>query len=202
MLGDLNEETKKPGMQLFLELYKLRNLICKPTCYKNLEKPSSTDLILTDSSSSFQNSCAIETDLTNFHKMTITVMKTTFQKLKPKLIYYRDYIMFSNYKFTEELLSKLSMENISNRSNGPETFLQICIGVLDKLAPQKKKYNRGNNIPFMKKPLSWAHMKRSRLRNRFLKNRSEINRINYIKQRNYSVSLLKKKQKTILHKSK
>ena len=31
------------------------------------------------------------------------------------------------------------MENISNRSNGPETFLQICIGVLDKLAPQKKK---------------------------------------------------------------
>ena len=54
----------------------------------------------------------------------------------------------------------------------------------------------------MNKPLSWAHMKRSRLRNRFLKNRSEINRINYIKQRNYSVSLLKKKQKTILHKSK
>ena len=27
----------------------------------------------------------------------------------------------------------------------------------------------GNNIPFMKKPLARAHMKRTRLRNRFLK---------------------------------
>ena len=66
-----------------------RNLISESTCYKNPEKPSSTDLILRYSSLSFQNPCAIESGLTDFHKMTITVMKTTFQKLNPKLIYYR-----------------------------------------------------------------------------------------------------------------
>ena len=38
-------------------------------------------VILTSSSSSFQNSCAIGAGLSDFHKMTITVMKTTFQKL-------------------------------------------------------------------------------------------------------------------------
>ena len=83
----------------------------------------------------------------------------------------------------------------SNTSNGLEKFLQICINVLDKLAPQKKKCNRGNIMPFMNKPLARAHIKRSRLRNRFLKNRSEVNRINFIKQRNYCVSLLRKTKK-------
>ena len=38
-----------------------------------------------------------------------------------------------------KFLSKLSMENISNTSNSLEKCLQIWIGVLDKLAPQKKK---------------------------------------------------------------
>ena len=139
MLEYVNVETKEPCMQSFLELNGLRNLISKPTCYKIQKCPSSIDLILTNSSPSFQNSCAIEIGLSDFHKMTITVMKTTFQKLKPKLIYYRDYSMFSNDKFREEILSKLSMENTSNTSNGLENFLQICIGVLDKLAPQKYK---------------------------------------------------------------
>ena len=55
------------------------------------------------------------------------------------------------------------MQNISSTDNGLENFLHIFVGVLDKLAPQKKKYNRGNNMPFMNKPLARAHMKRSRL---------------------------------------
>ena len=90
-------------------------------------------------------------------------------------------------------MSKLSMENISDTSNGLEKFLQICIAVLDKHVPQKKKYNRGNNMPLVNKPLlARAHMKRNRLRNRFWKSRSKVNRINYIKQRNYRVNLLRK----------
>ena len=85
--------------------------------------------------------------------------------------------MFSNDKFRAELWSKLSMENISNISNSLENFLLICIGILDKLAPQKKKYNKGNDMPFMNKPLAQARVKRNHLRNEFLKNRSEVNGI-------------------------
>ena len=73
------------------------------------KKPSIIGLILTNSLSSFQNSCAI--NWSDFHKMTITVIKTTFQKLKPRLIYYRDYSMFSNDKCREPL-SQISMENM------------------------------------------------------------------------------------------
>ena len=34
-----------------------------------------------------------------------------------------------------------------------EKFLQICIKTLDELAPQKKKYSRGNNMPFINKTI-------------------------------------------------
>ena len=66
---------------------------------------------------------------------------------------------------------------------------------LDKFAYRKKTYSGGNNIPFMNKLLSRAHMKRTRLRNCYLKKRSEQNRLSYVKQRNYCVSLLRKTKK-------
>ena len=47
-------------------------------------------------------------------------------------------------------------------------------------------------MSFMDKQFARAHIKKSRLH---LKNRSEVNRINFIKQRNYCVSLLRKTEK-------
>ena len=81
----------------------------------------------------------IETGLSDFHKMTVTVMKTTFEKLKPNIVHCRDYRKFSNDKSRESLISQLLTGNIRVDCNGTETFLQICIKTLDELAPQKKK---------------------------------------------------------------
>ena len=50
-------------------------------------------------------------------------------------------------------------------------------------------------MPFMTKDLSKNIMKKSRLRNKFLKNNNEENRKLYTKQRNYCVSLLRKTKK-------
>ena len=50
-------------------------------------------------------------------------------------------------------------------------------------------------MPFMNKSLKKTHMKRSRLRNIYVKNKTDTNRIAYIKQRNYCVSLLRKTKK-------
>ena len=44
----------------------------------------------------------------------------------------------------------------------------------------------------MNKSLKKAHTKRRRLRKIFVKNKTDTNRIAYIKQRNYCVSLLRK----------
>ena len=82
-----NVESMASCMQSFLQLYGLKNSVPKPTCYKNPEKHSSVDLMLTNSSSSFQCFCVIETGLSHFHQMTVTDMKTTFPKPKPKITY-------------------------------------------------------------------------------------------------------------------
>ena len=137
LLLDFNVESEEPCMHSFLEQHGFKNLIAKTTFHKNPEKRSSIDLILTNSLSSFQCSCVIETALSDFHKMTVTVMKTTFQKLKPKIT--TENKICSNDKFREELLSKLSMEN-SSTSNGLGKFLQICMGVVDKLGSEKKMH--------------------------------------------------------------
>ena len=56
------------------------NLIKHPTCYKSAANPSSIDIMLTNKTLSFQNSMTVETGLSDFHKMTITVLNKIFQK--------------------------------------------------------------------------------------------------------------------------
>ena len=153
IVRDFNTEVTRTSMKVFCDSYVFKNLMKDGTCYKNPENPSCIDLILTNNPNSFQNSGVIETGLSDFHKMTVTVMKTTFEKLKPNIIHYRDYRKFSNDKFRENLISRLSTENIRVDCNGMEKFLQICIKTLDELAPQKKKYSRGNNMPFINKTI-------------------------------------------------
>ena len=77
-------------MKSFCKWYRLKSLIKDPTCFKKAESPSCIDLILTNNPYSFQISWVIETGLSDFHEMIVSVMKTTFQKLKPRIVQYRD----------------------------------------------------------------------------------------------------------------
>ena len=99
-MGDFNIEVTQTSMKVFCEF---KNLIKDATCYRNPENSSCIDLILTNNPNSFQNSGVIETGLSESHKMMVTVMKTTFEKLKPNIIHYRDHRRFSNDKFRENL---------------------------------------------------------------------------------------------------
>ena len=174
--------------------YGFKSLIKVPTCFKNPENPSCIGLILTSNTLRFQNPGVIETGLSDFHKMIVKVMKTTYQKLDPKIIHYRDYDTFCNDNFRNNLLSASVTENLDT-NNGLEKFLIVCVKTLDRFAPYKKKYLRGNNMPFMNKSLSRAFMRRSQLRSKCLKKRSETNRLAYAKQRKFCVSLLRKTKK-------
>ena len=86
IVGDFNSEVTQTSMKVFCDSYEFKNLIKDGTCYKNPENPSCIDVILTNNPNSFQNSGVIKTGLSDFHKMTVTVMKTTFGKLKSNII--------------------------------------------------------------------------------------------------------------------
>ena len=77
----------------------------------------------------------------------------------------------------------------------PKLFKETVNIILENHAPTKKKYVRANQAPFITKTLSKEIMKRSRLRNKFLNTKSDIDRKVYNKQRNYVVSLLRKEKK-------
>ena len=88
------------------------------------------DLILTNNPKCFQNSGVYETDISDFHKLTFTVLKTYFQKAKPKIIKYRDYKHFDNNEFRDELIRELSSNNM--QSDDLARFTNISKMILEK----------------------------------------------------------------------
>ena len=166
-MGDFNEECNERSMKIFCETYNLTNLINEATCYKNHLSPSSIDLILTNRKYYFQNSNTLDTSLSDFHKMTITVMKMKYKKLEPKIISYRNYKDFDNEKFRHDV-KYLITQYYGNAILSYDNIENIITDTLDRLAPKKLKYLRGNHQPFMNKKLSKAIMTRSRLKMFFL----------------------------------
>ena len=81
--------------KLLRRIFEFKNLIKDAKFYKNPENASCIDIILTNNHNSFQSSGVIETGLSDFHKIPVPVIKTTFEKLEPNIIHYRDYRTFS-----------------------------------------------------------------------------------------------------------
>ena len=182
-------------MTSFCKSYNLISIIKQPTCFKNPEKPSCIDLILTNRPKSFQSTCVIETGLSDFHRMTVSVLNMHFRKLPPKVITYRNFSNYDNANFINSLNDVLNEhENQEHLLNDPDCFYKVCVEVLNQHAPQKKKHVRGKNKPFLNKTLSKAIMQRTKLRNKFLKDPTEHNKTSYTKQRNWCVSLLRKEK--------
>ena len=94
VLGDFNEEIEEENMKSFSENYNLKSLMKQSTCYKNPKKPSSIHLILTKVPHMFQSTCVIVTGLSDFHLMTLTDMRKTFNKIRPSVINSRFYRAF------------------------------------------------------------------------------------------------------------
>ena len=80
--------------------------------------------MLTNKPRSCQTKCVIETGLSDFHRMTISVLKMHFRKLPPKVINYRDFKKFDNEKFMDSLHYTLNEEQI-DFSKKPYKFFKI-----------------------------------------------------------------------------
>ena len=193
LIGDFNSEITERAMSDFCETYNLSNLIRDVTCYKNAKNPSSIDVMLTNREKRFCNSMTIESGLSDFHKLTVTVLKTYYKKQEPIKIKYRSFKNFNENNFKMDL--SLKLENFNTECMTYDDFISIFMEVLDHYAPMKSKIIRGNNGPFMNRVLSKSFMKRSRLKNNYNKDPSEINKSLYKKQRNFCVNLLKREKR-------
>ena len=189
LAGDFNCNESDSDMSCFLNQYSSHNIVKEPTCFKNVENPSCIDLFITNKNKSFQNTVTISTGLSDFHKMVVTVLKTKFSKQKPRLIHYRDYKNFSNDNFEQELRQNLYS------CTSYETFEKVFLELLEVHAPQKQKFVRANEVPYMTKALRKAIMRRSELETKFLKTKNDISKQNFKRQKNFVSKLYKKERK-------
>ena len=176
LLGDFKSEIEDLNLRDFCNLHLLKNLMKKPTCFKKPENRKTIDLILTNRPRSFCNFDSLETGLSDFHKLTVTVLKMFFKKQSPKLISYRNYKNFSNDSFCTDLINETSSDGILE--GDLTSSLDACKKSIDYQAPRKKKY-RANQVPFLTKDINEEIMTRSRLRNKFIRCRSGENKKAY-----------------------
>ena len=64
----------------FCDLSGLINFINVLTCYKVFDNPTSIDILKTNLLSHFQHITVFEISVSDFHVLTITEFKTSFQK--------------------------------------------------------------------------------------------------------------------------
>ena len=126
----------------------------------------------------------------------------SYQKFDAKLISYRDCGYYFNKRFWERVISSLSKLVIENNKNALNRSFGICREIFNTYVPFKQKFIGSNHYPFMNKMLSKEKMKRTRLTNKFLKNKSDYSEENYFKQQNYCEPLLRKIKKRLLWKFK
>ena len=148
-----------------MDTYKLVNLIKNPTCHKS-DNPRCIDLILTNCESHFQNTTNVETGLSDFHVMILSILKGDFTKRCPKIFTYRDCKKFDIPSFRSEILN----HRILNSRDYGSVDISVK-SLLNKHAPIKRKYLRANDGPFMTKELRKAIMHRSKLKNRYTYNK-------------------------------
>ena len=110
-------------------------------------------------------SMALETGISDHHKMIMIIFRSTFAKGKLKTFYYRCYKKFNLEQLQMELKEKL--DEISN--NSFDIFLEEFKKCLDKSSPLNEKKIRFNNSIFMTKTL------KSQLKRKFNNNKSEEN---------------------------
>ena len=197
-LGDLSEPTKSAVIG-FCHIYGCKNLIKDSFCFKNSEKLSCIDLIITNRSKCFQSSVTIEAGFSDFHKTTLTVMKVFYEKQKPTIITYRNYKNVSNKVFMADVLSRISQVTSENNNLEFDLFKAVLHEAAQKHAPIKQRYVRANESPFINKTINKEIKKRSRLRNKFLNTKSDIDRKQYNKERNLCLRLIRQENKNFFN---
>ena len=134
IIGDFNMEPKESAMINFLHAYNMENLINKFTCYENLKNKSiSINLMLTNKPRFFKNSSVLVTGISDFQKMTLTVMGAYFVKQTPKVVYYWDYKKLSNDLFRNDILQVQALTDTK------ENIQTNTVNIFNEHAPLKKR---------------------------------------------------------------
>ena len=161
IIGDFNMEVNENNLAQLILDYNLFSLQKGPTCFKSANGRC-IDLVLTNKKHSFFHSQSFETAFSGHNHLIYTFLKSTFIKVPPKVITYRDYKAFNEERFLKYLSDALSCSFSAAYSN----FETLFVSTSESHTPSKKRMVRGNDKQHMNKSLWKAILTRSRLKNR------------------------------------
>ena len=109
-MGDINIDTDsktaagKEKLAEFSDIFYLEKLIKGSTC-EIVRASTIIDINLTNKKCSFKGSGTLERGISDHHKMTLTIMRANYEKLKPNKIKYtcRSYKNFSLNLFLNDI---------------------------------------------------------------------------------------------------
>ena len=190
LLGDFNTKDTEQILVDFNQQYDSKNIVKDPTCFKNVDNPSTIDLIITNSSRSCWNTRSFSNSLSDFHALVVTTLNIKFIKPRPKEIMYRNYKNFVIESFQRDLKIVFS-----SGCNDYDSFENMFLSTLNLHAPYKKKIIRGNHAPYMNRQLRKAIMKRNELQTKYYRTKANLEFEAFKKQRNYVSRLYKRVKK-------
>ena len=135
-MSDFKVKSTDTVLPNFYEIYNLKSIVKGKTYFKNLNKPSCIDLIVTNKPKSFQNSMVIETVI--FTKCVIAVKKVYYSKQKATMFQHRKLKDFKNKAFINDL--KALFAKAFHEEIVPFETLRKSLNVtLEKQASKKNK---------------------------------------------------------------
>ena len=147
VIGDLNIDVSDPAkdgnnyLSDFVDTSSLSNLINRKTCHKNVSG-ATIDIMLANKPHCFQKTSTVVTGLSDFHKMIISCLKTTFKKIPPRKIIFSDYKKFDEPNFLHDLDQQMIKGRLYKEKNMYEGFSDTFKAVVNKHAPLKEKIVR------------------------------------------------------------
>ena len=152
------------------------------------------DLFLTTNKYLFQKTNSCETGISDHHHLTVTVLKTTYQRFPPKLLTYRSY----EHSWNDSLKNKFESEAYTIQSGDIVSLKTAITKSLNAVDPFKKRLVRGNNKPHLTSLIRNEIMAMSRLKNKTNKSEKEEDLKAYKKQRNLVLKINRKAKKKFL----
>ena len=128
-MGDINVDIRQTSPELqkldeFCSLFSLRNITKFDTSFTKFRSPT-IGLFLTNKSNFFQKSNAIEIGLSDHHKLICTFFQPCYDRLKPKIVYYRNCKKFHEANF----LNDVKNCNFSLRTDDPNENYDVLTNI-------------------------------------------------------------------------
>ena len=144
LVGDVNIDYHKTKNQVshnhlseLCDTFSLKNLIKGKTCFKTLNG-SSIDVMLTNHPKMFMKSSTVTTGISDHHQLVLSCFRSTYTKLPPKYISYRNYKNFNENNFLQDLDQNLLNGSLLE-GNAYSKLTTIFSSTLQRHAPLKRR---------------------------------------------------------------